>query len=82
MHEALKPLEAEIKAFEQQLPGLRKQLPIGTFVLFVGSCMLGSFGTYTQALEAGYEKAGMKPFLVKQVSREGEDVQYVFGLRA
>lgn len=82
MHEVSQPLETEIKAFEERLPSLRQQLPVGTFVLFVGSCMLGSFTSYTQALEAGYEKAGTRPFLVKQVSREGEDVQYVFGLRA
>jgi hypothetical protein len=82
MHEVLKPLQTEIKTFEEQLPTLRTKFPIGTYVLFMGTCLVGGFSTYTAALEAGYEKAGMEPFLVKQVSKAGEDVQYVYGLRA
>ena len=82
MHEALIPLQTEIKTFEEQLPTLRTKFPIGTYVLFMGTCLVGGFSSYTVALEAGYEKAGMEPFLVKQVSKAGEDVQYVYGLRA
>lgn len=82
LHSALQPLEAEIQAFEEQLPALRKQFPIGTFVLFVGSCMVGGYRTYSSALEAGYDETGGEPFLVKQVSREGEDVQHVYALQA
>ena len=82
MHEVLIPLQTEIKTFEEQLPTLRTKFPIGTYVLFIGTCLVGGFSTYTAALEAGYEKAGMEPFLVKQVSKAGEDVQYVYGLRA
>ena len=82
MHATLKPLEVEIDAFEKELPALRKKLAVGTFVLFVGSDCVGDFESYSQALEAGYEKAGMEPFLVKQISQEGEDVQYVYGLQA
>ena len=81
MHEALIPLQTEIKTFEEQLPTLRTKFPIGTYVLFMGTCLFGGFSTYTAALEAGYEKAGTEPFLVKQVSRAGEDVQYVYGLQ-
>ena len=82
MHEVLIPLQTEIKTFEEQLPTLRTKFPIGTYVLFIGTCLVGGFSTYTAALEAGYEKAGMEPFLVKQVSKASEDVQYVYGLRA
>jgi hypothetical protein len=82
MHEALIPLQTEIKTFEEQLPTLRTKYPIGTYVLFMGTCLVGGFATYSAALEAGYEKAGTEPFLVKQVSKAGEDVQYVYGLRA
>ena len=82
MHEALIPLQTEIKTFEEQLPTLRTKFPIGTYVLSMGTCLVGGFSTYSAALEAGYEKAGMEPFLVKQVSKAGEDVQYVYGLRA
>ena len=82
MHATLKPLEVEIDAFEKQLPTLRNELPIGTYVLFVGSRLMGNFKSYSEALEAGYQKAGLVPFLVKQISREGEDVQHVYGLQA
>lgn len=82
MNAALKPLEVEINAFEKELPTLRKKLPVGTYVLFVGSRFMGNFKSYSEALEAGYQKAGMVPFLVKQISREGEDVQHVYGLQA
>ena len=82
MHEVLIPLQTEIKTFEEQLPTLRTKFPIGTYVLFIGTCLVGGFSTYTAALEAGSEKAGMEPFLVKQVSKASEDVQYVYGLRA
>lgn len=78
MEEALKSLEPEIQAFEEQLPVLREKFPIGTYVLFAGACLLGAFDSYSEALKMGYEKVGMEPFLVKQVSREGEDVQYVY----
>ena len=78
MHEALIPLQTEIKTFEEQLPNLRMNHPIGTYVLVMGACLIGGFNTYSAALEAGYKEAGMKPFLVKQVSKAGEDVQYVF----
>lgn len=82
MHEALLPLQTEIKTFEEQLPNLRTKHPIGTYVLVTGACLVGGFATYSAALEAGYEKSGMKPFLVKQVSKAGEDVQYVYGIQA
>jgi hypothetical protein len=80
MHEALIPLQTEIMTFEEQLPILRTKHPIGTYVLVTGDCLVGGFTTYSAALEAGYEKVGMKPFLVKQVSNAGEEVQHVYGI--
>jgi len=83
LHTALEPLEAEINAFEAQLPSLREKFPTGTYVLFVGSEVLGHFTSYAKALEAGYDAVGFeRPFLVKQVSKEGEDVAHVYGLQA
>lgn len=82
MNTALQPLENDIIAFEKQLPELRAQHPVGTYVLYAGAQLLGGFTTYALALEAGYEKVGSAPFLVKQVSKEGEDVAHVYGLQA
>jgi len=80
--ETLKPLETEIRAFEEQLPALRKKHAVGTYVLFIGACMVGAFRSYATALDAGYDQAGTEPFLVKQISEEGEEVQFVYGLQA
>jgi len=83
LHTALEPLEAEITAFEAQLPFLLEKYLTGTYVLFVGSQMRGNFTSYAKALEAGYEAVGFdKPFLVKQISKEGEDVAHVYALQA
>jgi hypothetical protein len=82
MHAALQPLEKEITTFENILPNLREQYPVGTYVLIAGCDLLGTFRSYAQALKAGYEKMGSDPFLVKQVSKEGEDVAHVYGLKA
>lgn len=80
MHVALKPLETEITAFKQQLPNLRQRFPIGTYVLFIGTTCVGSFTSYREALKYGYAERGLDPFLVKQISREGEDAQHVYSL--
>jgi len=82
MEQQINTLTTELKEFEENLPKLRKELPIGTYVLIVGTCLLGHFNNYTDALEAGYKEVGMKPFLVKQISQEGEDIQYVYGLQS
>ena len=58
MHEALIPLQTEIKTFEEQFPILRSKYPIGTYVLVTGTCLVGGFVTYSAALEGGYEKVG------------------------
>ena len=41
---------------------------VGEFVLIKGEETAGFFSTYADAINAGYEKFGLDPFLVKQVS--------------
>lgn len=41
----------------------------GRFVVIRGTEVLGTFGTYEDALQKGYEECGVQtPFLVKQIS--------------
>ncbi len=40
----------------------------GKYVLIHGEQIDGAWETYEDALKAGYEKYGLKPFMVKQVS--------------
>jgi hypothetical protein len=59
-------LERELAVYQKALPGLAAQQ--GKFVLIFGDDVLGTFESYSDALQAGYNKAGLKPFLVKRIS--------------
>lgn len=65
--------EAERRTYEEHLPELLDS--VGKFVLILGEEIGGPFDTYAAALEAGYERHGVQPFLVKQVTAV-EPVQY------
>ena len=58
-------LDQEIETYRQNLPSLL--LEEGKFVLIHGGELVGIFDTYQDALTAGYEKFGVRPFLVKQI---------------
>lgn len=59
-------LEKELKTYQDNLPELKADE--GKYVVIHGSEILGIFGTYEDAINAGYAKFGVKtPFLVKQI---------------
>ncbi len=58
-------LEQEFATYKQRLPELGEQQ--GKFALIHGDVLSGVYGTYDDALNSGYEKFGLKPFLVKQI---------------
>jgi hypothetical protein len=47
----------------------------GKYVVVHGETIAGPFDTYEDALQAGYDKFGVVPFLVKRISRV-EPIQY------
>lgn len=59
-------LEKELCTYAAQLPELLAEE--GRFVLISGAQVIGTFAAYEDALAAGYEKCGLRPFLVKQIS--------------
>ena len=59
-------LAVELATYNQMLPKLLKDE--GKFALIFGTDLLGVFGTYEDALRTGYERAQLKPFLVKKIS--------------
>ena len=63
----------ELATYDEHLPELLGSE--GKFVLILGSAVDGPFDTYEKALDAGYEKYDLKPFLVKQI-RAAEPIQY------
>jgi hypothetical protein len=65
--------EVERRTYEEHLPELLGS--VGKFVLILDEKIDGPFDTYAAALEAGYERHGVRPFLVKQVS-DAEPIQY------
>jgi hypothetical protein len=58
-------LETELKTYEEQKDKLLTHE--GKFVVIHGSEILGVYGSYEDALKAGYEKYKLEPFLVKKI---------------
>ncbi len=59
------PLERELETYKRELPNLLAEQ--GKYVLIIGEEVVGTFAAYEDALQKGYEQAGLKPFLVKQI---------------
>jgi hypothetical protein len=59
-------LSRELARYQQLLPELTANE--GKFALIFGDDLLGVFASYEDALTAGYEKAGLAPFLVKRIN--------------
>lgn len=61
-----KALETEYATYLSLLPRLAHEE--GKFALIHDGDLAGVYETYQDALAAGYEKFGLKPFLVKQIA--------------
>jgi hypothetical protein len=59
-------LKAEIETYNRNKQRLVAQGD-GKFVVIQGCDIAGVWDTYEDALQAGYEKFGLTPFLVKQI---------------
>ncbi len=66
-------LEKELETFHRELPGLLDQE--GKFVVICGDQIVGIYVSYEDALKVGYEKCGLKQFLVKKIQAV-EQAQY------
>ncbi|MGX6566832.1 hypothetical protein [Cupriavidus necator] len=66
-------LELELATYQRELPNLLALE--GKFVLIKGSEIVGTYDSYADALQTGYEKFKLDPFLVKQISHT-EQVSY------
>lgn len=66
-------LEKELETYQRELPKLKAQP--NKFALIANGKLLGVYGTYEDALTAGYQECKMEPFLVKQI-QVVEQVQY------
>ena len=66
-HNGAQILSKEIAAYEKLLPSLLKDS--GKFALISGGELTGIYAAYEDALKIGYEKYGMKPFLVRKIAQ-------------
>lgn len=70
-------LQRELETFKKELPRLLGESGAqGKFALIIGDEVLGTFESYADALQAGYQRAGLTDtFLVKKIST-AETVAY------
>jgi hypothetical protein len=61
------PLEKDLAAFEEKREELQQQHP-GKFAVFFEGQFRGAFESSLEAHTKGYETAGLKPFLVRQIT--------------
>ncbi len=59
-------LDRELAKYRELLPTLTANE--GKFALFYRGELKGVFDSYSDALAAGYDVAGLEPFLVKQIA--------------
>ncbi len=69
-------LEKELETYKTKLPELLADE--GKFVLIKGDLVVDVYGTYEDAIKAGYGKFQLQPFLVKQI-QSVEQVQFISG---
>jgi hypothetical protein len=58
-------LEKELVTYQQKLPELKAQE--GKWALVHDSDFVDVYSTYEDAIKEGYNRFGLKPFLVKQI---------------
>ena len=75
-------LEKELETFRHELPGLLNDpANRGKFALVHGESVSGLYPTFDAALTAGYERFGLSPFLVKEVTDHEEPRYFSRNLR-
>ena len=62
-------LEQELRTYEANVDKWTEQT--GKFVLIRGEEVVEFFTAYEDAIQAGYKKFGLEPFLVKQINAVG-----------
>jgi hypothetical protein len=65
-------LELELETYQKNLSSLLTNK--GRFVLIAGDRVEGVFDHYKEAIEIGYQRFGLNPFLVKQIQEPSQPV--------
>jgi hypothetical protein len=67
------PFEKELAVYDAHLIDLLDSQ--GKYILIRGEEISGPFETFDEALDVGYDKYGLEPFLVKQIHK-AEPIHY------
>ena len=67
------PFEKEMATYDANLIDLLGSQ--GKYVLILGDEISGPFDTFDEALDVGYDKYGLAPFMVKQIHK-AEPIHY------
>jgi len=59
-------LKTELETYEKLLPILSEDE--GRYVLISGSDLVSIYDSYADTVQVGYDKFGLKPFLVKRIA--------------
>ncbi|MEF2196430.1 hypothetical protein [Pseudomonas aeruginosa] len=69
-------LKTESETFQAHLPQLLVSSE-GKYALIVGSELIGTYDTYSDAVQEGYKIAGLEArFLVRKISRVGDSAHF------
>ncbi len=72
----MEELEKEFETYRRELPKLLEEHQEGKHALIYGDKIEGLFDTFSDAIDAGYEKFGLAQFCVKEV-RATEEIHTI-----
>ena len=73
-------LDTELKTYQRLLPSLLSEQ--GRFALIACDQLLGTYAAYEDALQCGYEKRGLEPFMVKKILADEQILYFTRDLGA
>jgi hypothetical protein len=76
----LRPLAAELEAFHRELHRLLDEGEAGRYAVVKGGQVVSTWDTYRDAIQYGYEKFGLEPFLAQPIdARYEQELAKYFG---
>lgn len=69
-------LERELETFRRELPRLLAEGGQGAFALIAGDSVDSTWPSREEALQAGYDRFGLGPFLVKEVTEHERPIYF------
>lgn len=65
--QGLEPLRTELGVYYRELPRLLREGDGGRYAVVKGDTLYGTWDTFRDARQYGYDKFGLEPFLTQQI---------------